>query len=228
MNNKNLFLNKTQIITLLILSLGLFLLWQALFNGAFSYILIQKTFSIAHLSKAQKNNIKLALYKLNGSIILPKQNFSFNQIIGARAAENGYQLSNVYLNGKTEKDFGGGICLLSSVLYQAVLAINLKITERHAHQKIIHSVPIGLDATVWFEQADLRFENNLNFPLKIMGSIKNDKLKIVIYGKQKILVSKLLTKTQKLENHKLKVQIFLINPAHQELKQLISDDIYLI
>jgi len=227
-SNKIFVFGASQIIILLTLGIGLFLLWQAVFKGSFGHILIQKTFTISHLSKAQKNNIKVALHKLNGTIIKPKQVFSFNQIIGSREAKNGYQLSNVYLNGKTEKDFGGGICLLSSVLYQSVLLINLKVIERWSHQKIIHSVPIGLDATVWFGQADLRFENNLNFPLKISALIENDKLKILIYGQKKVLVSKILTKTQKLEKHKLKVQIFLINPNEQYTNKLISTDIYAI
>ena len=130
----------------------------------------------------RSTNIRLCASKINGIVLMPGETFSFNSTVGKRTPEAGYKEAPAYLNGKTIMDYGGGICQVSSTLYNAVLYSNLEITERYNHGYQPSYVKSGLDATVSWGGPDFKFTNNRNYPIKIMTDTSNKILNIYIYG----------------------------------------------
>lgn len=105
-------------------------------------------------------NIKLACERLDGHIVNPDQEFSFNNKMGTMGAADGYKKAIGFdSNGNNIKMYGGGICQISSTLYNAILIANLKVTERHAHSKRVYYVPKNKDATVFSGGPDFKFVN---------------------------------------------------------------------
>lgn len=93
-------------------------------------------------------NLRLASQKINGTILLPGEEFSYNKVVGERTIQAGYKEASVYSNGQVVNGLGGGICQISSTLYNAVIMANLDVTDRRNHQFIAPYVPVGQDATV--------------------------------------------------------------------------------
>jgi len=118
-------------------------------------------------------NIKLAASKINGKILAPGEVFSFNDVVGKRTAEAGYKSANVYSGGKVIDDIGGGICQVSSTLYNAVLYSDLEVVQRRNHSFTVGYVPLGLDATVSYGSVDFKFKNSTNWPIKILAKVTN-------------------------------------------------------
>ncbi|HEY9792917.1 MAG TPA: VanW family protein [Candidatus Obscuribacterales bacterium] len=143
-----------------------------------------KTFSISILSPIQKSNIEIAAKAVNGTILKPGEKFSFNRIVGPRTDIRGYRPAPSYLGPESPSTIGGGICLLSSALYQLALESGLQIDNRVPHLRTIKTVPPGLDATVWYGQADLTFENTLPFPVQIATDWNHTTLTVSILGKK--------------------------------------------
>lgn len=121
-------------------------------------------------------NIKKAVEALNGLILSPGENFSFNKAVGPRTEEAGYKPANGYANGKVVKSFGGGICQTSSTLYNSVLLADLKVTERVNHMFTVSYVPYGRDATVSYGEIDFQFENSSKWPIKIEAWTTEDNM----------------------------------------------------
>lgn len=119
-------------------------------------------------------NIRLAVEAINGTILLPGDTFSFNEVVGQRTEQKGYLPANVYNPDGISPGIGGGICQVSSTLYNAALKANLKITERNPHIYMVAYVPLGLDATVSYGTQDLKFTNSTKWPIKIVGDVTND------------------------------------------------------
>lgn len=128
------------------------------------------------------NNLEIAANKLNGLIIKPGETFSYNKTLGARTIENGYKEAAIYADGKVTDGLGGGICQISSILYDAVLYANLEIVERENHLFMPSYVRPGLDATVVYGSIDFKFKNNRKYPIKIEAIVKNGVAKISILG----------------------------------------------
>lgn len=97
---------------------------------------------------------------------MPGETFSYNQVVGQRTKAAGFKEAPAYLNGKVVQEYGGGICQVSSTLYNAVLYANLEITERTNHGFKPSYVKPGLDATVSWGGPDFKFTNNRNYPIK--------------------------------------------------------------
>ena len=133
-------------------------------------------------NKNRSNNIELATDKLNGTIILPGEVFSYNKIVGKRTIEKGYKEAGAYAGGKVIQEVGGGICQVSSTLYNAVLYANLAIIERSNHYFETTYVDVGRDATVSWGTVDFKFKNNRAYPIKIEATSKNGVMKISIRG----------------------------------------------
>jgi vancomycin resistance protein YoaR len=148
----------------------------------FAEILSSETVSLRQLNAAQKSNIALAAKNIDGYILAPGQTFSFNKVIGPRTEHQGYSLSRSYLGPDTMMTYGGGICLLSSVLYKNAIELGLLINERTAHTRTTLCIPAGYDATVWYGQHDLKFTNNKNIPLKIGAMVDAGQLTVHILG----------------------------------------------
>ena len=132
-------------------------------------------------SYVRKNNVRLAGEKCN-VILLPGEEFSYNQTVGKRTKENGFGEAGAYLNGETVQEVGGGVCQASSTLYNAVVLANLEVTERTNHTYISSYVPIGRDATVSWGGPDFKFKNNRDYPIKIEASYAGGKLTCKIIG----------------------------------------------
>ena len=133
-------------------------------------------------TSVRKNNVRLSGEKCNDVILLPGEEFSYNETVGKRIKENGFGEAAAYLNGETVQEVGGGVCQTSSTLYNAVLLSNLEITERSNHTYVSGYVPIGRDATVSWGGPDFKFKNNKNYPIKIVMSYSNNKQTAQIYG----------------------------------------------
>ena len=137
-------------------------------------------------SSARKHNVKLSAQACNGVILMPGEVFSYNNTTGSRSASKGYLAAPVYSGDASVDEVGGGICQTSSTIYYAVLHTNLKVVERRAHRFNTGYVPEGMDATVYYGQADFRFENSTDYPIKIVTSSYDQggrrKLNVQIYG----------------------------------------------
>ncbi|KAB3534831.1 hypothetical protein F8154_07530 [Alkaliphilus pronyensis] len=134
--------------------------------------------------KGRNINIALATNEIDGILLMPNDVFSFNDTTGPRGVEEGYQYAPVIINGQLVPGLGGGICQVSTTLYNAVISSNLEIITRKNHSLPVAYVPLGHDATVVFEYIDLQFMNNTGYPVYIEGYIKNNEIIINIYGKK--------------------------------------------
>lgn len=131
---------------------------------------------------ARMNNIKLAVKSIEGFILPPGEIFSFNQVVGPRTRERGYEEADVILNNKLVPDLGGGVCQVSSTLYNAVLQAELEILERHPHSLLIRYVEPGLDAAVVYGSKDFSFCNNSDGHLLLKSTAENGQVVFKIYG----------------------------------------------
>lgn len=130
----------------------------------------------------RSTNIKLASEKINGTILMPGETFSYNKIVGERTIKAGYKEAAVYMGGKVVDGIGGGICQVSSTLYNAVLEANLEITSRRNHYFITGYVSASRDATVSYGTIDFKFKNTRTYPIKIESISQNGICMISIYG----------------------------------------------
>lgn len=151
-------------------------------NEAFPDLLSQFSTSFTSSGYNRSKNIILSSAKLNGLVLMPGEEFSYNQAVGQRTKAAGFRKAGAYSNGKVVQEVGGGICQVSSTLYNAVLYANLEIVERTNHYFNPGYVKAGLDATVSWGGPDLRFKNNRNYPIRIVTDTSGKKLKVYIYG----------------------------------------------
>ena len=136
-------------------------------------------------NKDRNENIRLACAAINGTIIKPGEEFSFNKMTGNRTTEKGYKPAGAYSNGVVVQEPGGGVCQVSSTLYNAVVFAGLKTTERHAHTYEPSYVTPGEDAMVSYDGyagPDLRFVNNSKTAVGIKAAYSNQTLTVSIYG----------------------------------------------
>lgn len=133
-------------------------------------------------NESRSTNLSLASEKINETIIPSGSQFSYNSVVGARTIAAGYKEAKIYSNGNVVDGIGGGICQVSSTLYNAALFANLEIIERHPHQFITSYVSPGRDATVVYGSKDLKFVNNRSYPIKIICKANDGIIKISIYG----------------------------------------------
>lgn len=138
------------------------------------------TFSTKNTNRT--TNIRLATNKINGIVIMPGETFSYNQTVGKRTAAAGFKSAAVYANGEVTTGIGGGICQVSSTLYNAVLLANLEIVERYNHGFNTGYVPAGRDATVSWGGPDFKFKNSRNYPIKLVCSVSGGKVLTQVFG----------------------------------------------
>lgn len=127
-------------------------------------------------------NLRIACEKINGKVVLPGETFSYNQALGPRTAAAGYKNAKVYEAGQVVDGIGGGICQISSTLYNAILMANLETVERRNHQFVTSYLPAGRDATVVYGMTDFKFKNTRQYPIRIAASEKNGIATVSIYG----------------------------------------------
>lgn len=130
------------------------------------------------------NNIRNACSKVNGTILMPGEEFSTLAVIAPFTIANGYKEAGSYAGGKVVQSVGGGICQVSTTLYNAVLFAELEVTNRRNHAMMVDYVKVGRDATVSSDSGiDFKFRNNTRYPIYIEGTTTSDKtITITIYG----------------------------------------------
>lgn len=133
----------------------------------------------------RSHNVVLAARALNNTMVTAGEAFSFNKRVGPRLAEKGYRDALVIVGDRYEQGLAGGICQVSSTLYNACLLAGLEIIERHNHNLAVAYVPLGQDATVSYGAQDFRFRNNLGDPVYIWAQAGGGKVTMKIYGNLK-------------------------------------------
>ena len=130
----------------------------------------------------RSNNLEIAARNINGTILYPDDEFSYNGVVGERTVKNGFKEVHVFEGGRVVDGLGGGICQVSSTLYNSVLLSNLQVTQRAAHMMHTGYVDPGRDATVVYGSVDFKFKNNRKTPVKIETTVKNGICTATIYG----------------------------------------------
>lgn len=136
------------------------------------------------VDNGRTRNIKAGAGKLNGTVVYPGETISVSETIGPTTAENGFFLAGSYENGTTVDTYGGGICQVSSTLYNAILRSELEVVTRSAHSMIVTYVEPSMDAAIADGIKDLQFKNNKETPIYIEGYTDNGNLFFNIYGKE--------------------------------------------
>lgn len=129
----------------------------------------------------RKDNVALACRKIDGMVLYPEDEFSFNDIVGARTVENGFKSAYIIKDGEFVEGIGGGVCQVSSTLYNCALLANLTITCVRAHSLPVSYVAPSFDAMV-STASDLRFVNTLSSPVTIKMLADGKYLKAEMYG----------------------------------------------
>ena len=127
-------------------------------------------------------NLRLAANKINGTVLLPNEEFSYNTVVGERTINAGYKMAATYSNGAVVDGLGGGICQISSTLYDAVVMANLNITTRRNHQFVTSYVPAGKDATVVWGSQDFKFVNSRKYPIRITATVQGGVATVQVWG----------------------------------------------
>lgn len=140
----------------------------------------QTTFNSGATSRT--HNIAIASDKINGTLIKSGKQFSFNTVVGERTAEAGYDDAPVFVNGKLEPGIGGGICQVSSTLFNAALLSGMKIEERTPHFEPVGYIPAGRDATVAYGYLDFCFKNPYKQSIYVVSHMDGDTLTVYILG----------------------------------------------
>ncbi|MCR4692561.1 MAG: VanW family protein [Firmicutes bacterium] len=148
----------------------------------FGTVLGKFSTSYATSSKNRSDNVQLAARKIDGIILMPNEEFSYNKAVGQRTAANGFKEAPVFENGETVQGMGGGVCQVSSTLYSAVLYSDLPVSERQSHSLTVSYVPKGQDATVAYGSIDFKFKNNTKGPIKISAKTGGKTVEISIWG----------------------------------------------
>ncbi|WP_342043658.1 VanW family protein [Bacillus sp. OTU2372] len=137
-------------------------------------------------NKTRSNNIDLATKAINNYVIFPGETFSFNKVVGKRTASKGYLKAPVIIRGEFSEDIGGGICQVSSTLFNAVDSAGLKILQRFSHTRKVPYIPPGRDATVSWYGPDFVFKNTYKEPVLIRAKTLGHLLVINLYSSELI------------------------------------------
>ena len=127
-------------------------------------------------------NLKLSAGKINGTVLLPGDEFSYNKVVGERTIEAGYKMAATFSGGKVVDGLGGGICQISSTLYDAVVMANLDVTVRRNHQFVTSYLPGGKDATVVWGSQDFKFVNSRKYPVRITATVSGGVATVQVWG----------------------------------------------
>lgn len=133
-------------------------------------------------NKSRTHNIFLAAEAIDNHVIFPNETFSFNKVVGKRTLEKGYLRAPIIVRGELSEGVGGGICQVSSTLFNAVDRAGLKIVERYSHSRNVPYVPAGRDATVSWYGPDFRFQNQYNQPILIRAKRFGGTMIVTLYS----------------------------------------------
>lgn len=149
---------------------------------AFPDLLATYSTNYAASNRNRTTNLILAANKINGTVLMPGETFSYNKVVGARTIAAGYKEAPIYVSGKVVDGLGGGICQITTTLYNAALYANLEIVQRSNHQFVPSYAPASRDATVVYGSIDFQFKNNRNYPIKLVCSVSGGIANFQIFG----------------------------------------------
>ncbi len=135
-------------------------------------------------NRPRSSNIQLAASFFNGQVLMPGDKLSYNDTVGRRTIKRGFKVAGVYINGKHDTGVGGGICQVSTTLYNAALFANLGIPQRQNHSLPVPYVPLGRDATVDFGNIDLVLQNTTDAPIAVVSTYTPGALTFRILGQK--------------------------------------------
>lgn len=148
-----------------------------------AYVLLAKFRTEAGVDNEDRDhNVKLAADTVNNTLIAPGEEFSMNAVIGETTEEQGYREAATYARGEVVPEFGGGVCQVSSTIYNAVIQAGLKTTERKNHSMTVSYVPLGEDAMISYWNSDLKFENNSSGNILVLLDAYGPEVICYIYG----------------------------------------------
>lgn len=168
------------------------------------------TFSTSNTNRT--TNIKLASNKINGVVLMPGETFSYNKVVGKRTAAAGYKSAAVYVNGRVENGIGGGICQVSSTLYNTALRANLEIVKRSNHRFATGYVPLSTDATVSWGGPEFIFKNSRKYPVKIVSRVNGGRITVSIYGCKEEVEYDVVIQSQTLQTIPMKT-VYRVNAS---------------
>lgn len=140
--------------------------------------------SFASSTAARANNVKTAAEYINGTVLYPGKTFSTIKVIKDRTEENGYQAAPEYSSGNVVEGIGGGVCQVSTTLYNAVINAELEVVERSPHSMVVSYVDVSRDAAISGDYKDFKFKNNTDAPIYIASSADGGILTFRIYGEE--------------------------------------------
>ena len=146
------------------------------------------TFGTADTGRVE--NLRIASGYINGTLLMPGDEFSYNNTIGPTTPERGYKEANTYVGSKIVPGYGGGVCQVSSTLYRAVIQANIRSTERRNHSMTVSYAKPGLDATVAAGYIDYKFVNTYDFPIYIQGYLSGNQVVFNIWGNKEAMGGK--------------------------------------
>lgn len=181
-------------------------------QGAFPDLLSTFTTYYGTADANRNTNIALAARSINSVVLMPGEVFSYNTLIGDCSPKRGYKAATIYLNGELSTGIGGGICQVSTTLYNAVLRANLEIVQRRNHSLGVTYVPAGQDAMVSIGTSDFQFKNNRNYPVKVVAYTGTGNVTCQVYGlKQETEYEvKLQSRTIEKNEQKYKVETYKV------------------
>ncbi len=178
------------------------------------------TFATSNSNRA--NNIRVASNKINGVVLLPGEEFSYNKVVGKRTVQAGFKEAGVYMNGKVETDIGGGICQVSSTLYNTALRANLQIVKRSNHYFDTGYVPLSTDATVSWGGPEFIFKNSRKYPVKIVSVVNGGKITISIYGCKEEVEYEVIIKSETLQRIPMKTEYRINTSLPQGTQKVVQ------
>jgi len=135
-----------------------------------------------HGSADRVTNVRVAAEAINGLILKPGDEFSFNEVVGQRLWSRGYRMGGAFIGGETVSVIGGGVCQVSSTLYASIVDTEILVTERYQHSRSVPYLPRGRDATVYWDKLDFKFVNNTEYPMRIEFELDDRDLTAWVIG----------------------------------------------
>ncbi len=132
-------------------------------------------------SENKLHNIQLASYAIDETIVYPEGVFSYNEALGPTTEDRGYKIGKIFIDGKELDGVGGGVCQVSSTLYNSVLQAKLDIIERHPHSKEVTYVPKDKDAATSYGGIDFKFLNDTTLPIRINSYIYDSYIYVELF-----------------------------------------------
>lgn len=151
-------------------------------RDAFPDLLASFSTKYPQSNRDRTTNLRLAASKIDGKVVMPGDIFSYNRVVGKRTTAAGYKNAAIYSNGDVVDGLGGGICQISTTLYNAAIAANMEIEMRRNHMFVPSYIDAGRDATVVWGSQDFQFKNRRSYPVKIEASVSDGIANVKLYG----------------------------------------------